>query len=81
MTQGKISGPAWQPIETAPKDGTIICVVSFTGQKLWKPDFAWWDSLSERWENGEDYDSWPITHWASCDGLPADPRIQETPNE
>ena len=61
----------WQPIETAPKDGTVICVVSFDGGKLWKPDFAWWDSRSGRWENGEPYDQWPLTHWVGIDGLPA----------
>ena len=65
--------PQWQDIETAPKDGTTIFVISYSDGKWWKPDLAHWEEKSGRWENGESYDEWPLTHWHPAGTLPTPP--------
>ena len=65
--------PQWQDIATAPKDGTTIFVISYSDGKWWKPDLAHWDENSGRWENGESYDEWPLTHWHPAGTLPTPP--------
>jgi hypothetical protein len=54
----------WQPIETVPRDGTII--------DLWhKNGFCeyeeWWDSESDCFANCNQTDSY--THWRNATGL------------
>ncbi|MET3929522.1 hypothetical protein ABIE51_001409 [Lysobacter sp. OAE881] len=65
-------GQSWQPIETAPKDGTtIIIAYSLGGQHV---ETAWWDG--EGWAyNWHEYDGTSyvkdVTHWQP---LPAPPK-------
>jgi hypothetical protein len=60
----------WQPIETAPKDGTLILGVKFdTDGQPWLAAFEWiiagiWDAY--QWEV-----DWEPTHWMP---LPAPPQ-------
>jgi hypothetical protein len=65
------AGQVWNPIETAPKNGTKIIVISIESEDVFCPAVAWWDSETERFENGDPYDEWPITHWYAPD--PNDP--------
>lgn len=52
------------PQNLPPKDGTKIRVVCVDEDgKWWDPDIAWWDKVSERFENGSNYVEWPLTHW------------------
>lgn len=52
----------WQPIETAPKDGTVI--------DLWYPDFG---RLADQWYDADD--GWFVapnpTHWMPIPEPPA----------
>lgn len=73
----------WQPIETAPKDGTKVDIVA----KVWLPAFdrfeyerfpdCWWtagDSMVNRrahWMNVSD--GWRPTHWMPRPPLPQEP--------
>ena len=56
----------WQPIETAPKYGTIIDLwaeshLKTKGRRF--PDCSW-DSYTERWRDlPYDYKEWKPTHW------------------
>ena len=47
----------WQPIETAPKDGTGILACDATG---WVGEVSWW----RQWYNDENNPGWMI---ANCD--------------
>lgn len=53
----------WQPIETAPKDGTpiLVCVDGY-----W-PTTVRWDADHQAWEDDNDNltspENWPLTHW------------------
>jgi len=56
----------WQPIETAPKDGTPI-LLGIAGPHYW-PRSAWWCLDEERWvvHKGGRFSAWfdiPPTHW------------------
>lgn len=64
----------WQPIETAPKDGTRILVARVTDGRV---GISWWDGLRL-----EDKDKWacysmltPPTHWMP---LPDPPAARQT---
>lgn len=54
----------WQPIETAPKDGTEI--LACTRGTKWPPQIVWWEAYGGRgrgqWFYSPDGYSWP-THW------------------
>ena len=60
---------AWQPIETAPKDGTEIIVGASLPWHGWRCDMVAWDKNRTMWwdNNGLPYQP---THWMS---LPAPP--------
>lgn len=60
--------PQWQPIETAPKDGTKIVIWS----KLYAsfcPIAAWCTSTGEADANGWEYDPWYSPPCAETDGF------------
>lgn len=72
------SAPMWQPIETAPKDGTRILVVG----NGWKyPNILWWSAIHKEWIDNildehyrfPDHVAWGYipTHWMP---LPEAPR-------
>lgn len=60
----------WNPIEEAPKDGQIICVIRdgiHPSKHLpFEPCLAKWNSEDEYWEDvwGDMQDKdWELTHW------------------
>ncbi|WP_243350829.1 Lar family restriction alleviation protein [Stenotrophomonas acidaminiphila] len=61
------SAPEWQPIETAPRDGTRIL--------LWDADRA--EPVFGRWIDDGTRDFAPMTHWAPAVAGPAAARPQE----
>lgn len=68
--------PNWQPIETAPKDGTWILAVQegyYSEGVPFVPSVVYWDSEAKGWTEDE-YESgepeWALTHWMS---LPKNP--------
>ena len=58
----------WQPIETAPRDGTPVLVTG--GIAYWREEKSAWFTIT-----GEEYPGrriqWPVTHWMH---LPAPPK-------
>ena len=66
----------WQPIETAPKDGTWILVI-IAGEH---PDGYPYIPACAQWRDGgwfetndtEPAEDWPLTHWMP---LPAPPKV------
>ncbi|MFP5078252.1 DUF551 domain-containing protein [Rhizobium sp. YIM 134829] len=73
---GRVEG--WQPIETAPKDGTkILCICMRTDEAVkhrlgiiavdrWTKQYDGWANFNERF--------WPATHWMP---LPLPPQIEQ----
>lgn len=62
----------WQPIETAPKDGTNILI-----HELGDTFVAWWLNGLERWVDGKwtEMDGWVTydpTHWMPLPPPPED---------
>jgi hypothetical protein len=53
----------WQPIETAPKDGTIIIIDGGTAE--WNPNKFGWFS-----HQGQAIIQWNVTHWMPLPKLP-----------
>ena len=61
----------WEPIETAPKDGTAILVCGrypHYRKELAIIRIQWWDTQTDKWANVSD----PIipTHWMPLPDLP-----------
>lgn len=55
----------WQPIETAPKDGTWVAVK----EDGWEPCAAFYNTSKAKWQTvanylGDEYDEWNLTHWS-----------------
>ena len=60
---------AWQPIETAPKNGTWLLL---TAVGDWKAHIGLWDEMERRWvKDGEGRPLSDLTHWMP---LPAPPQ-------
>ena len=62
----------WQPIETAPKDGTHILGYDPSLFGVW---VTWWESdgwfISAESQDGMGYENMPVTHWMQ---LPEPPK-------
>lgn len=73
----------WQPISTAPKDGTRVLVYPTLTVAMWRSyrndgdDAGWSDGLVKSWAYEEITELEP-THWQS---LPAPPEERETARE
>ena len=72
----RLAAPVWQPIETAPLDGSWM-LVTCGGENA--PAVVFWDSEIGMWiENENDSSSWilpadwPLTHWTP---LPTPPQV------
>jgi hypothetical protein len=68
-----LNAPAWQPIETAPKDETAIWVLDTLHGKPWYYECIW---NGIQWYHGFG-DAWPKanpTHWMPLPSLPAGPK-------
>ena len=69
----------WQPIESAPKDGTIILATWVSSLKFYSSKLSncvlvsWWED-GNQWVDGEMFD-YDVTHWMP---LP-DPPKQKAP--
>ncbi|MDH0869725.1 hypothetical protein [Agrobacterium pusense] len=76
---------SWQPIETAPKDGTWI--VGFCGGKTLYVVMRWWDGIMPEddddlttdevgdWVVSGDVSSDEVTHWTYFDQHPSAPTV------
>ena len=69
--------PLWQPIETAPKDGTSI--LSWPAQSAFTGDetisyVVRWNDWKQAWieASGEEYDTFYPTHWMP---MPEGPKL------
>lgn len=62
---------SWQPIETAPKDGTRIDLWVVSPTKAWRwPDASWMEAGKHRWLGPDD--------WTSKEGMPLHALIEAT---
>ncbi len=59
----------WQPIETAPKDGTVIIGALIQRGRLWRATDMYWNGLSFYTVNGG-YGVPKMTHWMPVPELP-----------
>ena len=64
--QGHLRTAEWLPIESAPKDGTIILAVWENNHGVWR-GVLHWNKYEENWQRGEDLemltDCNTVTHW------------------
>lgn len=66
----------WQPIESAPRDGTRILVARFTGEKANHDGLVECDYWHNRRKHGYDgwgrfnQQFWPATHWMPISAPP-----------
>jgi hypothetical protein len=65
-----LEGFIWRPIHTAPRDGSSIRVVCVHDGQWYMSDVAWWDDETGRFENGQPYDEWDLTHWQPIEETP-----------
>lgn len=70
----------WQPIETAPRDGTLVLVIMVTPERTYAPAVGWWCEETGSFEYCETcveegvryaHDPWQVTHWMQ---LPEPPK-------
>lgn len=61
---------AWQPIETAPRDGAWIIVCVVENGTAYRPSVGTWDFERKAWSDGLNCGERPVTHWMP---LPAPP--------
>jgi hypothetical protein len=64
----------WEPIETAPRDGTPILVAA--GRRYY-PMSCWWSEKHQQWVIRESagrvvYVDFPLTHWMPLPEPPSD---------
>lgn len=59
----------WQPIETAPKDGSGVLVYQPDVYESDQILIGWWDSHLKSWLVGEGFQADP-THWMPLPGKP-----------
>lgn len=61
----------WQPIDTAPKDGTYVLLIRAT-QKI--PTVAFWNRDLQTWDDGDFFDNINgLTHWQPLPDPPVSP--------
>lgn len=68
----------WQPIETAPKDGTLVLICERGGRRQvakwcegdWGAPPCWWVQLTGR--GPESYPTLDVTHWMPLPPPPTD---------
>lgn len=68
---------SWQPIKTAPKDGTPILAWSSKVADDEQPQIVWWNETGGYWELAWDCSLWydkntPPTHWMPLPAPPTD---------
>ncbi len=65
--------PQWQPIETAPRDGTYIILARYIdGRFIWASNAKWSVEFNRFWDGAEPSGFHCPTHWIQ---LPAAPVI------
>jgi len=50
----------WQPVETAPRDGTYFLAYDLEMDQYW---VCFWDKREEWFSDGNFYDKINLTHW------------------
>ena len=69
----------WQPIETAPTDGTPILLWSITynsictGRSVGEVVLGFYDDMKEEWFGSEEKQTFEPTYWMSLPKPPEDP--------
>lgn len=63
----------WQPIETAPKDGTRV-LLHTPDTHRYSPVLGSWSDFEERWEEWGDYYPCYPTHWMPLPEPPEAPQ-------
>jgi hypothetical protein len=85
MSETKLTG--WQPIESAPKDGTYVLVTNGVAQASWVAKFVgerafienpWMSMMLNLWHSPVRYFSTIPTHWMP---LPAPPALSNPESE
>lgn len=64
----------WQPIETAPKDGSVVLVYDADLAKLYRVQTAFWNDHLSNWQVcDDDSDDVDPTHWMPLPKPPVSP--------